>query len=179
MELKGVYLLTPNIFRDSRGRISKVFHKNSFEELNLECDWGETLITENYKKGIVRGFHFQEPPYAQAKTICCVTGSIRNWVLDLRENSTTYGKTIEVCLDSEKRQILYVPKGMANCYYIKENNTTICYNLTGQYVSRAAKGINWKSVALGLDEEVLCSDKDNDFPDLDSFSSPFVYGENC
>lgn len=179
LEIDGAYVLIPNIFRDERGTITKTFFKDSFNELGIQCNWGESLITENYKKGIVRGFHFQRPPYTQAKTICCITGSIKNWILDIRKNSKTYGKIIETNLDAESRQIMYVPMGVANCYYICEDNTIISYNLTGKYEASSADGINCLCFDLGLDQNVIFSEKDMMLQKFDTFETPFIYGENC
>lgn len=179
LEIDGAYVFTPSIFFDERGSITKTFSKDSFDELGIKCDWGESLITQNYKKGIVRGFHFQRPPYAQAKTICCITGVIKNWILDIRKNSKTYGKVIEICLDAEKHQIIYVPVGVANCYYICENNTIISYNLTGKYEAASADGINCACFELGLDQNVIFSEKDMMLQNFDNFETPFIFGENC
>ncbi len=179
-DMPGVYLLHPDIFSDQRGRITKIFYKESFEEMGMECNWGESLITENNERGIIRGFHFQAPPYAQAKTICCVTGKIRNWVLDIRKQSPTYGKMLEFELEKEKRDILYVPRGVANCYYIEEQNTVISYNLTSKYAPAYAEGISWRSFSnMQIKENVICSEKDDQFPLFQEFDSPFVYGQNC
>lgn len=179
-EIPGVYLIHPNIFSDHRGRITKIFYRESFDELGLECDWGESVITENSDIGVIRGFHFQSPPYAQAKTICCVSGKIRNWVLDIRKKSPSYGKLLEFELEDEKRDILYVPVGIANCYYIEEKNTVISYNLTSKYAPEFAGGINWRSFqAISTLGNIICSERDSKFPMFEEFDSPFIYGENC
>lgn len=177
--IKGVYDMYPKVFRDDRGTITKIFHKESFEELGLECDWGESLITENYKKHIIRGFHFQEPPYCQAKTIYCVTGAVKNWVLDLRKGSPTYGKIDVFEISNEKRNFLYVPKGIANGYMIQADETIIAYNLTSKYVETAASGIFWGSLGLDIEEDVILSDKDANLIPWGEFESPFTLGENC
>lgn len=178
-EIPGVYLFHPNIFSDNRGRITKTFHKESFEKIGAECNWGESIITENKEKGIIRGFHFQSPPYAQAKTICCVSGKIRNWVLDIRKNSPAYGTILEFQLENRQRDILYVPAGVANCYYIEAPDTVISYNLTSKYAPEYAGGINWRSFQNLSVDHVICSEKDEKLPLFQDFDSPFIYGENC
>lgn len=179
-EIKGVFLLNPHFHTDIRGSITKTFHKESFEMLGLECDWGESLITENFQKGVIRGFHFQLPPYCQAKTIFCVTGSILDVVLDLRKGSKTYGKTARFSLDCHKKNILYVPKGVANCYAICQDHTIIAYNLTSTYMPEYESGIRWDSagVDFGLENPII-ADKDSNLPLLKEFESPFFYGQNC
>lgn len=179
-EIKGVFLLEPHVHTDIRGSITKIFHKESFEMLGLACDWGESLVTENYHKGVIRGFHFQKPPYCQAKTIFCVTGSVLDAVLDLRKGSKTYGKTAMFSLDSQKKNILYVPKGVANCYAIYQNNTIISYNLTSTYMPEYESGIRWNSVGVDFGiENPIVGDKDSQLLLLNEFESPFIYGENC
>lgn len=179
-EIKGVFLLQPKFHVDIRGSITKTFHRESFEQLGLECDWGESLITENFQKDVMRGFHFQKPPYCQAKTLFCVSGSILDGVIDLRKGSRTYGKTAVFSLDSQKRTILYVPRGVANCYLIKQDHTTIAYNLTSTYMPEYEGGIRWDStdVDFGCVMPII-GEKDRKLPAFAEFDSPFVYGENC
>jgi len=178
--IKGVFELYPSVYEDERGSITKTFHKESFMELNLECDWGESLITENYKKGVIRGFHFQRPPFCQAKTIFCISGSIMDAVIDLRRGSESYGQTAMFTLNHIKRNILYIPKGVANCYMIQENNTVIAYNLTSKYMPEYDSGIRWDSVGIKFgDVKPIITEKDSQLPSFKDFESPFIYGNNC
>ena len=173
-KIQGVYEMQPDVFQDNRGNITKIFDKKSFDELSLFCEWEESLVTENDKKGILRGFHFQSPPFCQAKTIFCVTGAIRNWVLDIRINSPTYGQVDSFELDSKRKNFLYIPEGTANCYLILEDKTIISYNLTSHYEPDAASGIYWKSVGIQVDStDIIISEKDKAFPPLATFKSPF------
>lgn len=179
-EIKGVFLLQPNFHVDIRGSITKTFHRESFEKLGLECEWGESLITENYQKDVIRGFHFQNPPYCQAKTLFCVSGSILDAVIDLRKGSKTYGKTAVFSLDSQKRTILYIPRGVANCYLIKQDHTIIAYNLTSTYMPAFESGIRWDSVGADFGKiDPIITEKDRRLPQFAEFDSPFIYGENC
>lgn len=179
-EIKGVFLLKPHFYTDVRGSITKTFHKESFDQIGLECDWGESLITENFQKGVIRGFHFQRPPYCQAKTIFCVTGSILDAVLDLRRGSKTYGKTAQFSLDCHKKNLLYIPKGVANAYAIGQDNTIIAYHLTSTYMPDYESGIRWDStdVDFGFKNPII-ADKDSKLALFSEFESPFIYGKNC
>lgn len=172
--IEGVYEFKMNVFKDERGSIRKIFHKSSFDELKLDCNLGETLITENYHKGVVRGFHFQKPPYAQAKTIYCVSGAIYDVVLDLRKNSSTYGKYDVFEITHEKENFLYLPKGVANCYMILADQTIIAYNLTSQYMKEYEDGIRWDSINVKFpNEKKIISEKDMALQRWESFVSPF------
>ena len=86
--IKGVFLITPNIFKDSRGFFNRSYCKEEFKKNGLECNIDQCNISENPLEGTLRGFHNQIPPYEEAKTISCVTGSIFNVSIDLRENPT-------------------------------------------------------------------------------------------
>lgn len=172
VRIPGMYLITPSIFEDSRGRLTKTYYEPDYvETLPINDAWGEIILSDN-KRGVFRGLHFQKPPFAQAKTLCCVSGSIIDWALDIRRGSPTYGLVERFELDSMTRQILYVPVGIANGYYTKEDNTTILYNLTSRYDAQSSSGISWKSIGLDLGDAII-SDKDNDLEDWNDFDSPF------
>lgn len=178
-DIKGVYLLTPPLFKDNRGSVTKTFHKPSFDTLNLKSDFGESLVTENFQRGTVRGFHFQRPPYSQAKTIYCFKGAILNLVLDIRVGSPTYGQIRSFDLSSENHNILYVPEGMANLYIIKEDNTIILYNLTSKYMQDFEGGVRWDSIDYDYPiNQPIISEKDLLLPKWENFKSPFIYREN-
>ncbi len=174
--IPGVYELFPPVFKDNRGSITKIYHKDSFESLKLPCDFGETLVTKNNNKGIVRGFHFQYPPYAQEKLIHCISGSIKNVVLDIRKGSPTYLQTEIFELSEDKPNVLYLPKGIANAYLICRDNTVIIYNLTSKYMPDYDGGIRWDSVGadFGVGDYVV-SEKDLRLPILGDFDSPFDF----
>lgn len=176
-KIQGVFELFIKVFADNRGNVVKTFHKESYIELGLDCDFGESLITNNFQQGIIRGFHFQRPPYCQAKTLYCVKGSIFDVIIDLRVGSPTYGKTENFELGEDKHNILYLPQGVANCYLITMDNTIISYNLTSTYMPEYDGGIKWDSV--GVDFPItnpMISEKDANLPAFRDFNSPFVYG---
>ena len=175
-KIPGVFVIEPIIHEDIRGRLTKTYHKDSFDGIEGigKHDWGEIILSDNVRKGVFRGLHYQSPPYAQAKTLCCVTGAIKDWALDLRKGSPTYGIIETFTLSSEKREVLYIPTGIANGYYTIEDNTTILYNLTSKFDAESSKGINWKSVGLEL-EGAIIADKDNLLDDWATFESPFVF----
>ncbi len=173
-EFPGMYLILPTVHEDTRGRLTKIYYKPDYSAISsLNHEWGETILSDN-KKGVFRGLHFQKQPFAQAKTVCCVSGSVIDWALDIRKGSPTYGKILKFELDSVRRQILYVPIGIANGYYTKEENTTILYNLTSRFDSESSSGIYWKSVGLEL-QDAIVAEKDNELEDWESFDSPFLF----
>ena len=96
LNLKGVFLISPNIFSDSRGKFHRSFCKGEFKEHGLDSSFEQGNISENPQKGTLRGFHYQIDPYQESKTISCITGSIFDVVIDLRKDSSTYLKSISV-----------------------------------------------------------------------------------
>ena len=160
-KIEGVVELIPDLFYDERGGVVKIFSRDDYESLGLQCDFNETLISKNTKRGTIRGFHFQREPYAQAKTLFAASGAFTNIVLDLRENSDTYGQYDVFEINEKKSNILYVPKGLANCYCIMEDNTTIIYNLTSKYMPGYAAGYRYDSInyRYPFDDPIL-SEKD-------------------
>lgn len=175
LSISGAYELSVPRFQDARGVLQKIYHAESFREWIPEMEIGETLVSRNKTAGVVRGFHFQRPPYAQAKTLFCLEGALVNVVLDIRRGSPTYGEVESVCLSGEKGSVLYIPEGIANCYAIREDNTVVIYNLTSKYMPDYADGIRWDSVGVdfGADGGWILSEKDASLPRWEDFTSPF------
>lgn len=174
--IPGIFIMEPDIHEDIRGSLTKTYHAPTFDRISgiKEHNWGEIIISENKKKGVFRGLHFQKPPYAQAKTLCCISGSIINYSLDIRRGSPTYGRIECFNIDSDSKQVLYIPIGIANGYYTLEENTTILYNLTSEFDAESASGITWNSVGLDI-KGAIVSDKDNELENWNGFVSPFTY----
>jgi dTDP-4-dehydrorhamnose 3,5-epimerase len=177
-EIPGVYLIEPNIFQDERGIFIKTFHETTFKELKLDCDFKENLSSRS-RKGVIRGMHFQTPPYECAKLVYVAFGRIIDVVLDVRKGSPTYGKFIAVDLSelfSGKGKMIYIPKGCAHGFLALEENSTVVYPQTAIYSAEHDKGIRWDS--FGMDwgiENPIVSKKDSSFPKLEEFNSPFIW----
>lgn len=178
LPMQGVYEGSPKRSMDQRGSVTKIFQRALYEELGIDCSYNETLISRNAQKGVIRGFHFQYPPYAQSKLIYCITGACTSYLLDLRKGSPTYQQVQQILLSGEKSNVLIVPVGVANAYFIEQANTILLYQLTGQYMPEYEGGIRWDSVELQLAcDEPIISIRDSGFPALAEFDSPFIWGE--
>lgn len=176
--MAGVYEGVPKKNVDKRGSVTKIFERNIFQKLGIDCDYNETLVSRNAVKGVIRGFHFQYPPYAQSKLICCLSGACTGYLLDLRKGAPTYGQIQQLQLSEEKGNVLVVPVGVANAYFIEQDNTTILYQLTSRYMPEFEGGISWNSVGLEVAwENPIVSEKDLLLPALAEFDSPFVWSE--
>ena len=172
--IKGVQIFEPRIFDDHRGSVTKVFNYSAYSEKGLENEWKEMLVTDNRIMGTIRGFHFQKPPYEQAKIMIVSRGEIYIWLVDIRKGSDTYGKVAGTKIDSVRKRFIYIPVGVANAYQVIMNDTQVIYLLSNEYNEDAATGILWSS--LGLDpiiDNTVVSEKDLMLPQWSSFSSPF------
>jgi dTDP-4-dehydrorhamnose 3,5-epimerase len=163
--IPGLVKIIPKIFYDERGYFLEAFHIKRLKELGLV----ETFVQDNQsfsKKGVLRGLHFQHPPYAQGKLVRVLSGKVWEIVVDLREKSPTFGKHYHCILDSEKHHQLYVPPGMANGFYALEA-TLFLYKCTGYYHPEAESGILWSDPELAInwpDKDPLVSKKDQNLP---------------
>jgi dTDP-4-dehydrorhamnose 3,5-epimerase len=125
---------------------------------------------------VLRGLHFQKPPYAQGKLVRVASGSALDVALDIRKNSPTYGQHITCLLNTEQSNMFYIPPGFAHGFTALEDNTTFLYKCTGYYVPAAEGGVYWNDPDLGIDWGVtdpLVSEKDKGLPRLAALYSPF------
>lgn len=178
--ISGLKVIRPHFHEDERGSNLKIFHKETFEAQGMKCDFGETMITTNLHKNVIRGFHFQKPPYTQCKLYYCIQGAWNNYSVDLRKGSPTYGKVICYKMDSEDRKLLYIPDGIANAHLVLEENTRVLYQLGSKYMPDYEGGVRWDS--LGIDFNVdfpVITERDAGLPVFAEFDSPFIYGQNC
>ncbi|MCH5249315.1 MAG: dTDP-4-dehydrorhamnose 3,5-epimerase family protein [Lachnospiraceae bacterium] len=178
-EIRGLFVVYPHYYADERGSNMKTFHKDTFEQYGLRTDFGETMITTNLHKNVIRGFHFQRPPYTQTKLYYCLSGKWMNYSIDLRKGSPSYGKVIQFEMNTEERKLLYIPDGIANAHLILEENTRVLYQLTSKYMPEYDAGVRWDSVGADFGSvDPIITEKDAKLPKFNEFDSPFIYGES-
>ncbi|AKQ46672.1 dTDP-4-dehydrorhamnose 3,5-epimerase [Rufibacter radiotolerans] len=174
-QISGVLEIIPSIFTDSRGAFLETFSSRNFVEAGIS----ESFVQDNLsvsKKGVLRGLHFQRPPYAQAKLVSVVVGKVQDVVVDLRKESPTYGQYVSYVLDAEKRNQVYVPAGFAHGFVALEEGTVFQYKCSNYYNKDSEGGLLWNDPTLGIDwgvENPLISEKDEILPTLANFESPF------
>ncbi|NEM96651.1 dTDP-4-dehydrorhamnose 3,5-epimerase [Pontibacter burrus] len=174
-EIEGLIEFQPRVFRDDRGYFLETFSMKWFEPLKIAPNFVQDNQSVS-KKGVLRGLHFQKPPYAQGKLVRVSSGRALDVAVDLRKNSLTYGKHITCILDAEKQNVFYVPEGFAHGFVALEDNTTFLYKCTDFYQPTAEGGLLWNDPELGIDwgiENPLVSTKDEVLPLLRNFESPF------
>ncbi len=175
--LPGLALLEPKVFRDERGFFLETYSEASFAALGI----GVRFVQDNHAyskcQGVLRGLHFQLPPFAQAKLVWVVRGSVLDVAVDLRRDSATFGKHFCVELSAENMLRLFLPRGFAHGYMTLQPDTEFLYKVDAPYAPQADAGILWNDPDLGVawpDMEPVLSDKDKLLPRLKDFNSPFA-----
>jgi dTDP-4-dehydrorhamnose 3,5-epimerase/CDP-3, 6-dideoxy-D-glycero-D-glycero-4-hexulose-5-epimerase len=177
-KIQGLKILEPIIFEDIRGRFIKTFNDDFIKKNGLDIDIKETYYSISHKD-VIRGMHFQTPPYDHIKLVYVPFGSIVDVILDIRKNSPTYGKYFSCELSSNNGKVLIIPKGLAHGFKSLEDNTNVTYMQTTGYASNNDAGIKYDS--FGFNWECLnpkLSDRDELFVKFGEFETPFIFGEN-
>ena len=176
-EIEGVKIIEPNIFKDSRGYFFESFSQREFDEKVAPI----VFLQDNESKssyGVMRGLHFQKPPYTQSKLVRCVKGSVLDVAVDLREGSLTYGKHVAVELTEDNHRQLFIPKGFAHGFAVLSDTAVFQYKCDDFYHPEVDGGINILDESLGIDwriptDKAILSDKDTKHPLLKDFKTPF------
>jgi dTDP-4-dehydrorhamnose 3,5-epimerase len=176
-EIPGVVIIEPRIFGDSRGYFFESFSEKNFKEQVADVDF----VQDNESKscyGVVRGLHFQKPPYAQAKLVKVVKGRVLDVAVDLRKGSPTYGKHVAVELTEENHRQFFVPRGFAHGFAVLSEEAVFQYKCDNYYAPQAEGALAWDDPDVAIDwgvpaESVILSEKDSRHPKLKDLDSPF------
>ena len=172
-EIEDVKLIENMHAMDNRGSFVKTFHAEIFQKQGLNTDFTEVYYSVS-NKDVIRGMHFQLPPYEHDKLVHVISGSVLDVVVDLRKASLTYKKCMSVCLTSAKPQSLYIPKGFAHGFKALEDNTVMLYQVTSSYHAESDAGIAFDSIGFDWKiENPILSERDRRFETLKEFESPF------
>lgn len=176
-EIEDVVIIEPKIFTDSRGYFFESFSQREFDEHIGRV----TFVQDNEScssRGVMRGLHFQRPPFTQAKLVRCVVGNVLDVAVDIRKESPTYGKHITVELSADNKRMLFIPKGFAHGFAVLSKVAVFQYKCDNYYAPQSEGGISILDDSLGIDwliptEEAILSDKDKVHPLFRDFSTPF------
>jgi len=176
--IQGLKILEPRIFEDSRGKFIKTFTNDFFQTQGLNIDIQETYYSISHKD-VIRGMHFQTPPFDHIKIVYVPYGKIIDVVLDLRKNSPSYGDFFSIEISDTNGKILIIPKGLAHGFKSLGDNTNVTYMQTTCYAPNNDNGIRYDSFGFDWDcEKPKLSDRDLSFQSLNELIPPFVFGEN-
>lgn len=168
--IAGLVEIFPRVFHDSRGYFFESFRQDWLEKQGISIDWVQDNQSFS-QKGTVRGLHFQQGDYAQAKLVRVITGRVLDVAVDLRKDSPTFGQHFSTVLDSQKNNLLFVPVGFAHGFSVLED-AIFAYKCSNYYHKASEGGILWSDPTLGIDWQVdqpIISDKDMVWPGLEEF----------
>lgn len=176
--IDGVVIIEPRIFEDSRGYFFESFSQREFDEKVRSI----TFVQDNESKssyGVMRGLHFQRPPFTQSKLVRCVKGVVLDVAVDIRKGSPTYGKHVAVELTEDNHRQFFIPKGFAHGFAVLSEIAVFQYKCDEFYHPEAEGGISIIDKSLGIDWLIpegcsLLSEKDKRHSLLKDFDSPFV-----
>ena len=176
-DIEGVVIIEPKVFGDERG-----YFFESFSQRELDDNIGKTVfVQDNESKscyGVVRGLHFQYPPFAQAKLVRCVKGSVLDVAVDIRKGSPTYGKHIATELSENNHRTLFIPRGFAHGFSVLSETAIFQYKCDNYYAPQSEGALQWDDKDLNInwliaENNVILSEKDKHHTLLKDFDSPF------
>lgn len=174
--IDGVLILTPKVFGDDRGYFFEAFNQATFEE---KTGTKVNFVQDNQsksQKGVLRGLHFQNPPYAQGKLVRVLSGSVIDVVVDIRKASSTYGKCFTFELNANSNKMIWIPPGIAHGFASLEDETVFFYKCTNYYHKESEDCILWNDPELAIDwtiDHPILSDKDKEGTLFEDFNSQF------
>lgn len=177
LAIKDLLLIEAEVFHDSRGYFFESYKQNIFKKKLGDLKFIQENESKSFK-GVLRGFHFQKPPFGQAKLVRCIYGEILDVVLDLRKKSSTYGKYHKNILSGDNKKQLFIPRGFAHAYLVLSETAIISYKVDNVYAPNFQGGIIWNDPSLSInwgidDSKIILSEKDKNLDVLKTFESPF------
>jgi dTDP-4-dehydrorhamnose 3,5-epimerase len=177
LELPGLWLIKSPVFSDERGYFFEAYHYRIFKDFGIDT----TFVQDNQSlsaRNVLRGLHFQNPPYEQGKLVRVVHGQALDVVVDIRKGSPTFGKHVMVILGHPNHDMLWIPPGFAHGFLALENDTIFYYKCTNYYHRNSESGIIWNDPDLKINwttEHPILSRKDQQLPRLSQIDSPFTF----
>jgi dTDP-4-dehydrorhamnose 3,5-epimerase len=172
---KGLFALEPDVFEDERGYFFESWNRSKFKEYGLD----EDFLQDNQSMSaahVLRGLHFQLPPWQQGKLVRVISGSVLDVAVDLRKSEPTYGQHFKYNISASKKNMLWLPPGFAHGFLTLEENTIFFYKCTQVYNKQSETSISWCDPDLGIDwglDNPMVSEKDKNAPSFRDFVSPF------
>lgn len=176
--IAGLIIIEPTVFKDQRGYFLESFNSKELTSVIGKIDF----VQDNESKstyGVLRGLHFQYPPYTQAKLVRCVLGKILDVAVDLRKDSLTFGKHLTIELSEDDKRQLFIPKGFAHGFIVLSDEAVFAYKVDNYYASTHDSGIAWNDPFFDIDwkvplDDILLSQKDKELQLLSEMNNPFL-----
>lgn len=176
-DIEGPVIIEPRIFGDARGYFFESYSEREFREKVADI----TFVQDNEsrsRRGVLRGLHFQAPPFAQSKLVRVVVGAVLDVAVDLRRNSPTYGRHVAVELTADNHRQFFIPRGFAHGFSVLSDDVIFQYKCDNFYTPQSEGAIAWNDPALGIDwrldaADIILSEKDMHHPLLADIKTPF------
>ena len=180
--IEGLLIIEPKIFNDARGYFFESYSQREFEDKVRKINF----VQDNESMsgyGVIRGLHFQRPPYTQSKLVRCIKGKVLDIAVDIRKGSPTYGQHVAVELSEENHRQLFIPRGFAHGFAVLSDTAIFQYKCDNFYTPESEGGINLKDKSLGIDWQIpmdraILSEKDVELKPFSDFDTPFDYNVN-
>ena len=174
-KINGLLIIKPRVFEDERGYFFESWSKEAFKNNGIEIDF----VQDNQSfssKGVLRGLHFQNPPFSQGKLVRVIQGSVLDVAVDIRKDSRTYGEHVSVLLSGENKTMFWIPPGFAHGFSTLEDNTIFSYKCSGIYNKESEGSLMWNDSDLKIDwqiENAIISEKDQNSDHFKNFKTQF------
>lgn len=184
LSLPGVMELVPQKFGDARGFFSETYNQKAFADAGIDVVWVQDNHSLSAEVGVLRGLHYQVPPFAQDKLVRVTRGRILDVVVDIRKGSPSYGKWLSLEMSAEKWNQLFVPQGFAHGFRTLEPDCEVIYKVSAFYSADHDRAVRFDDPGLGIDWQLgdgdpIISDKDLNAPFLKDADNGFVYSESA
>ena len=178
-DISDVYIIEPTVFGDNRGYFLESFNLEEFEKHVYPIKFVQDNESRS-SKGVLRGLHFQKPPFNQAKLVRCIEGRVMDVVVDIRKDSTTYGKHLAIELTGENKRQLFVPRGFAHGFSVLSDTAVFAYKVDNRYAPEYDSGIKYNDKDLNInwgltEEEIQLSAKDENLSFFKDLETPFKF----
>lgn len=171
-KLAGAFVIEQELFEDVRGFFARSWSEREFAAAGLDARLAECNISFNYRRGTLRGMHFQREPRAQAKLVRCTMGAIYDVIIDLRPESPTFRQWTGAELTAENRRMLFAPEGFAHGFQTLADRTEVFYQMSTPFAPEYAGGVRWDDPAFGIEwpetdggERIIIA-RDREYPDF-------------
>jgi dTDP-4-dehydrorhamnose 3,5-epimerase len=178
-DIPGLLVFEPEVFEDSRGYFFESYNENTFREAGIDLRWvQDNQSSSDY--GVIRGLHYQLPPFAQSKLVRVLRGKILDVVVDIRKGSPTFGQSYCKVLSAKNKNQLFIPKGFAHGFSVLSKKAEVLYKCDEYYNKESESGIVYNDTGLNIDwqipaEDAIISEKDKLLPSLNGCNNTFTY----